>query len=95
MCARGEDVKPRARADETGLHRIAAAVLALGLSETAFAQDEGAVADQSILVTAPGAGMDIDDALGLSRADLMRGGQPDLIGALTRQLPQLTPPPAA
>ncbi len=43
-----------------------------------------------IIVTAPGAGVDIDDALGLSRADISRSGRPDLIGALARQLPGLT-----
>ncbi len=46
--------------------------------------------DQSIIVTAPGAGVDSDDALGLSRGDIARGGRPDLIGALTRQLPGVT-----
>lgn len=34
--------------------------------------------------------MDSDDALGLSRGDLARGSRPDLIGALTRQLPGVT-----
>ena len=47
-------------------------------------------AEQPILVTAPGAGVDSDDALGLSRGDLARSGRPDLIGALTRQLPGVT-----
>ncbi|GEN99471.1 membrane protein [Novosphingobium sediminis] len=56
------------------------------MASTAQAQE----VDQSILVTAPGAGLDSDDALGLSRGDLARGGRPDLIGALTRQLPGVT-----
>ncbi len=43
-----------------------------------------------IIVTAPGAGTDSDDALVLSRADLARSGRPDLIGALARQLPGVT-----
>lgn len=60
--------------------------LVSGLTSPLQAQEE----PQPILVTAPGAGMDSDDALGLSRADLARGGQPDLIGALTRQLPGVT-----
>ena len=68
----------------------AAAVLALGLPRLAAAQETDAAGEQPILVTAPGAGMDSDDALGLSRADLARSGQPDLIGALTRQLPGVT-----
>ncbi|MBX9883339.1 MAG: TonB-dependent receptor, partial [Novosphingobium sp.] len=63
-----------------------AAVLACGLPVAGRAQE----AEQSILVTAPGAGVDSDDALGLSREDLARGGRPDLIGALTRQLPGVT-----
>jgi outer membrane receptor protein involved in Fe transport len=68
----------------------AAAVLALSLPGLAAAQETDEAGEQPILVTAPGAGMDSDDALGLSRADLARGGQPDLIGALTRQLPGVT-----
>lgn len=46
--------------------------------------------DPAIIVLAPGAGVDSDDALGLSRADIARGGRPDLIGALARQLPGVT-----
>lgn len=68
----------------------AAAALAFGLPGPAAAQETDEAGEQPILVTAPGAGMDSDDALGLSRADLARGGQPDLIGALTRQLPGVT-----
>lgn len=64
----------------------AAALLAAGLPEAARAQEM----DQPILVTAPGAGVDSDDALGLSREDLARGGRPDLIGALARNLPGVT-----
>ncbi len=63
-----------------------AALPACSLPGAAFAQD----AEQLILVTAPGAGVDSDDALALSRQDLARGGRPDLIGALTRQLPGVT-----
>ena len=63
-----------------------AALSACSLPGAARAQD----AEQPILVTAPGAGVDSDDALGLSRQDLARGGRPDLIGALTRQLPGVT-----
>ncbi len=46
--------------------------------------------DATILVTAPGGGVDRDDALTLSREDLARSGRPDLIGALTRRLPGVT-----
>lgn len=68
----------------------AASLLAASLPCAARAEGETDEADQPILVTAPGAGMDSDDALRLSRGDLARGGQPDLIGALTRQLPGVT-----
>jgi iron complex outermembrane recepter protein len=64
----------------------AAAMLVSGLPDLLRAQE----AQQPILVTAPGAGVDSDDALGLSQEDLARGGRPDLIGALTRQLPGVT-----
>ncbi len=59
-----------------------------GVSAPAYAHAQDA--EQPILVTAPGAGVDSDDALGLSRGDLARSGRPDLIGALTRQLPGVT-----
>lgn len=62
-----------------------AASLAAGLPQAVCAQE-----DHPILVTAPGAGLDSDDALGLSREDLARSGRPDLIGALARQLPGVT-----
>ncbi len=65
-------------------------LLAVSLPFAAHAEDETDEAEPSIIVTAPGAGMDSDDALRLSRAGLARGGQPDLIGALTRQLPGVT-----
>lgn len=68
------------------LPSVVAAVLVWILPVDACAQD----AEQPILVTAPGAGVDSDDALGLSRGDLARSGRPDLIGALTRQLPGVT-----
>ncbi len=50
----------------------------------------GVAEDPAIIVTAPGAGMDSDDALTLSRRDLARSGRPDLIGALARQLSGVT-----
>lgn len=62
-------------------------LLAFSASAEVRAQEDGTT---SILVTAPGAGLDSDDALGLSREDLARGGRPDLLGALTRQLPGVT-----
>ena len=41
-------------------------------------------------MTAPGAGVDSDDALRLTRTDLARGGRPDLISALGRQVAGVT-----
>lgn len=70
----------------TGQLTIAVASMLACVACSARAQE----IDQSIIVTAPGAGVDSDDALGLSRGDIARGGRPDLIGALTRQLPGVT-----
>jgi hypothetical protein len=55
-----------------------------------LAAQAAASGEPDIVVLAPGAGVDSDDALELSRADLARGGRPDLIGALARQLPGVT-----
>lgn len=65
---------------------LAAAGLVSGLPGLSSAQE----VEQPILVTAPGAGVDSDDALGLAWEDLSRSGRPDLIGALNRQLPGVT-----
>ncbi|WP_336893917.1 TonB-dependent receptor [Novosphingobium sp.] len=67
-----------------------AAVLGAGLSGPLQAQEQADTGDAAILVTAPGAGVDSDDALTLSRRDLARGGRPDLIGALSRQVAGVT-----
>ena len=64
-----------------------ATALACSAAAPLWAQSDGATA---IIVTAPGAGVDSDDALGLSRSDIGRSGRPDLIGALARQLPGVT-----
>ncbi|WP_242123817.1 TonB-dependent receptor [Sphingobium sp. Sx8-8] len=45
---------------------------------------------QPIIVTAPGGGMDSDDALHLSGKDVVRTGRPDLLGALTRTIAGIT-----
>ncbi len=46
----------------------------------------GGAALPVIVVTAPGGGMDRDDALSISGSDISRTGTPDLLGALTRQV---------
>lgn len=45
---------------------------------------------QQIVVTAPGGGVDRDDALALARDDIARNGQPDLLGALVRNIAGVT-----
>jgi outer membrane receptor protein involved in Fe transport len=45
---------------------------------------------QSIVVTAPGGGVDADDALGLTGVDIGRAGAPDLLGAITRAMAGVT-----
>jgi len=74
------------------LSRAIPALLSIWCTPVALqAQSQRNVPGESaIIVTAPGAGVDSDDALGLSRADLTRSGQPDLIDALARQLPGVT-----
>lgn len=59
----------------------------------AQAQAQQAVGDdarRTIVVTAPGGAIDVDDALGLSAADIARGGTPDLLAALTRSIAGVT-----
>jgi len=63
------------------------AALACALPAPLLAQE---AEEPSILVTAPGAGVDSDDALRLTRGDLARGGRPDLIGALAREVAGVT-----
>lgn len=45
---------------------------------------------QTIIVTAPGGAIDVDDALAVSAADIGRAGAPDLLGALTRTMAGVT-----
>jgi outer membrane receptor protein involved in Fe transport len=66
---------------------LPAALVVCALSAPARAQE---AEEPAILVTAPGAGVDSDDALRLTRTDLARGGRPDLISALGRQVAGVT-----
>lgn len=52
--------------------------------------DDVEAARQPIIVTAPGGGIDNDDGLSLSAADINRGGSPDLLGALVRNFAGVT-----
>ena len=45
---------------------------------------------QTIIVTAPGGAIDVDDALSISGRDIGIGGTPDLLGALTRNIAGIT-----
>ena len=61
----------------------------------AFAEDDaaeptGETASPVILVTAPGGGIDLDDALVLERRDITIAGRPDLLGALQRNFAGVT-----
>ncbi|WP_336958906.1 TonB-dependent receptor [Sphingobium aquiterrae] len=46
--------------------------------------------DRTIIVTAPGGAVDIDDALTLSGHDITRAGTPDLLAALSRNIAGVT-----
>ena len=59
------------------------------VASPAFAQ-ESDPANPTIVVTAPGGGMDIDDAIIASSADLNRAGHADLLGGLARTVPGLS-----
>ncbi|MBA4755301.1 MAG: TonB-dependent receptor [Sphingobium sp.] len=52
--------------------------------------DEADAGRQPIIVTAPGGGIDSDDGLSLSAADIAKGGSPDLLGALVRNFAGVT-----
>jgi len=41
----------------------------------------------AIIVTAPGGDADMDDAIGLDARSIARGGMPNLLGAMTREVP--------
>ncbi|WP_369805625.1 TonB-dependent receptor [Sphingobium sp. EM0848] len=62
---------------------MAGTALVLG---TGFAWAEEPGERQSIIVTAPGGAVDVDDAIRLTGADIGRTGRPDLLGALTRDI---------
>jgi outer membrane receptor protein involved in Fe transport len=61
-----------------------ALLLAMAVPLPAWAAATAAPDDTTIIVTAPGGGMDADDALGFSADDIARAGHPDLVSALAR-----------
>ena len=52
----------------------------------AQAPDDADQARTTIVVTAPGGAVDVDDALALTGADISRAGRPDLLGGLSRDI---------
>ena len=50
------------------------------------AQEAGPAESATIVVTAPGGAVDVDDAIRLDRAMLARGGRPNLLGSLEREI---------
>lgn len=67
--------------------RFLAAALGAPLVVTGTALAEPGDSPDTIIVTAPGGRIDLDDAHGLDAADLTRAGVADLFGALGRGLP--------
>lgn len=65
----------------TAFLSASAALLCPGI---ALAQDTELDAGEAIIVSAPGGAIDRDDAITLNKAQLERGGAPDLLAALTR-----------
>jgi len=65
--------------------RSAVATVAL-IPALACAEEPDAAPAQTIIVTAPGGAIDIDDAQGISARDISVGGRPDFLGALTRNI---------
>ncbi|MFX4085780.1 TonB-dependent receptor [Sphingobium yanoikuyae] len=56
----------------------------------AWAEEPDAGPAQTIIVTAPGGAIDVDDALSISGRDIGIGGTSDLLGALTRNIAGIT-----
>lgn len=65
--------------------RLACCLLSIALPATVSAQDIEAPSDETIIVSAPGGAIDLDDALSLERDDVWRTGKPDLLSTLTRE----------
>lgn len=76
----------------TGIALFKLAILLAGaaLSSAASAQDTAEKTEPIVVIAAPGGGIDDDDAIALDRADIERGGTPDLLGALTRDIAGVT-----
>ena len=65
-------------------------VASLAIPANVFAQDEQSPGNATIIVTAPGGAIDLDDALSLDRQDIGLAGTSDLLGALTRKFAGVT-----
>ena len=74
-----------------GIGALLAGTAGALLAGQAWAEVPAEDADRpTIIVTAPGGAVDVDDALTISGADIARAGTPDLLGALTRSIAGIT-----
>lgn len=74
-----------------GWGRLSTGIAVMALSPAlASAQTPDASRSKTIIVTAPGGGIDSDDGLALGAADITRAGMPDLLSALTRTMAGVT-----
>ena len=74
-----------------GWGRLSTGIAAMALAPAlASAQTSDASRSKTIIVTAPGGGIDSDDGLALGAVDITRAGMPDLLSALTRTMAGVT-----
>lgn len=74
-----------------GWGRLSTGIAAMALAPAlASAQTSDASRSKTIIVTAPGGGIDRDDGLALGAVDITRAGMPDLLSALTRTMAGVT-----
>jgi iron complex outermembrane recepter protein len=57
---------------------------------SAFAQEVADRPSETIIVTAPGGGIDRDDALSVERKQVWAAGSPDMLASLTREIVGVT-----
>ena len=72
-------------APERVFTRIAGLLTAVAAPGVVCAQDGGTPPERQIVVSAPGGGIDLDDAITLGPDEVWRGGSPELLHALGRE----------
>lgn len=82
-------MKPEAYQHKRSIARVGLASLALSGASPLAAQP-AAQTNPQIVVTAPGGGIDRDDALEIDRDAVSRAGRPDALGALVRNVAGIT-----